>query len=415
MHLHPLVSRAVSKAFAATSGLTLLVLLFTIPIVASVPWWAAGVRLQDLSLPAFFVVLSLSIAYGCATGFIPAIALARFALRIWPLDASEVPRRHCIVWQRRLGYSAGIGVVLSEAVSLVMEGYFSPGASAEGRAIIWYIGSVTCGVGVTIGGAAAISSWAHSHPGYFRRQTFLVYLRRFSGFADRTIIAEVLKAAPCGSPVVFIASPQSAARNWDPFVWAFAGLRLRRPLRSLPVQLRTSDAEWEQAIATLAAEAGMVVMDITERSASVEKEIDMVAGYVQPERVLYLTNRRPMLPAQEKPATPPQIAGGGHLVYERRWAWFPLVMKIGLFALVGYEVFVWTLALPKMASGQNEINVTLLFALIAIMGLWLLVAAVLLLRPSIDGQARQILQQRLAQGATPSDRNKRSQASRSAR
>jgi len=60
------------------------------------------------------------------------------------------------------------------------------------------------------------------------------------------------------------------------------------------------------------------------------------------------------------------------------------------------------LALPRIARGQNEINLTLLFELIFIMGVWLSVAAVLLFRPSIDGQARQTLQRRLAQVDTSS-------------
>jgi ABC-type uncharacterized transport system permease subunit len=85
------------------------------------------------------------------------------------------------------------------------------------------------------------------------------------------------------------------------------------------------------------------------------------------------------------------------VLYERRWAWFPLAMKMGLFAFVAYGIFFGTLALPKLAKGQNEITVTLLFALIALIGLWLLVAAVLLLRPSIDRRARQTLRKRLAQ------------------
>jgi hypothetical protein len=391
----------VGNGFAVLSGLTLLVLLLTIPVVATLPWLFSTERLQDLSAASFLLVFALSVTYGAATGLVPAVALARFALRIWPLDASEMPRRGCVAWQRRLGYAVVLFFLLDAIgiiwMRLAMEGYFSPGEPAEGRGFVFLFASTWAGWGMTIAGAAALSSWAHSHPGYFRRRPFILYLRRFSGFADRTIVAEVLKAAPPGVPVVFIASPQSVARNWDPFVWAFAGLRLRHPLLSLPVQLRTSDEEWEKTIASLAAKAAMVVMDVTERSPSVEREAGIVAQQVQAERVICLADRRARLPSQAEHATPSQIAGGGSVLYERRWAWFPLAMKMGLFAFVAYGIFFGTLALPKLAKGQNEITVTLLFALIALIGLWLLVAAVLLLRPSIDQQARQTLRKRLAQ------------------
>jgi len=406
MRLHSLVYRAVSSAFALFSGLTLLVLLFMIPVLAGLPWLAVADRLRDLSLLAFFAVLALSIAFGAASALIPAISLARFALRIWPIDAFEIPRRRCIVWQRRLAYASAIAPVLVTAgfvlQRLIMEGVFDPGASPEERGYVFAIASASTAWGVTIATAAAISSWVHAHPGYFRRKPFILYLRRFSGFADRTVIAEVLKAAAPGIPVAFIASPQSAPRNWDPFVWAFSGLCLRHPLGSLPVQLRSSDEGWEKAIARLTSEAGAVVMDITERSASVDREISMVAQHAQPERVLYLLDRRSMPPSQPGNATPPQIAKNQTVGYTRHWAFPTLVMKTVFFAFVGYEIFLWVFGLPGLAKGQNEINLTLLFALITIVGLWLAGAAVLLLRPSIDTQARQALQRRLAQVDTSS-------------
>jgi len=391
---------ATSGAFRVISGLTLLVLLLMIPLLAMLPSLAFTDRLGNLPLFLFFVVLSMSVAFGSATGLLPAVALARFALRIWPINASAVPRKHCIVWQKRLAYaSASIPTLL--VVSLVlqrisMEGPFHPEAAADARGLIFTTVAGITGWGVTIAVAAALSSWVHSHPSYFRRRPFVLYLRRFSGFADRTIVSEVLKAAPPGAPVVFIASPQSQPRNWDPFVWAFSGLRLTCPLGSLPVQLRTSDESWEQAIAKLTSEAAAVVMDLTESSASIEKEIRLVAQHNQPERVLWLIDYRSHLPPQIGDVAGPQIGGKQIVTYHRRWAFPALAAKMGLFALVGYMLFFLVFALSRLAQGRNEINPALLLALIAVVGTWLLMGAVLLFRPSINREARQSLRRRLA-------------------
>lgn len=246
-----------------------------------------------------------------------------------------------------------------------------------------------------LGGSAALSSWLHAHPGRFLTGQFILYLRRFSGFADRTIISEVLKAAPAGVPVVFIASPQNQPRNWDPFVWAFSGLRLRHPVVSVPVQLRTPDEDWESVIARLIANAGIVVIDRTESSDSVAKEIRLVGQHASPERTIWLVDLSKAR-SNVGQSTASHHEPGQMVAYRHRWVFLSMTAKIGLF-LFASGVMV-SMLFPGLV--RHEIDSTQVVTIAVVAGLWLICGAVVLIRPSIDREARQRLRESLALAVT---------------
>ena len=124
------------------------------------------------------------------------------------------------------------------------------------------------------------------------RRRFILFLRRFSSFADRTIVGEVIRAAPRGVPVVFIASPGDHLANWDPFTWAFAGFRLIRPRANLPVQIRTSEADWREVVETCIGRAACVAVEVSVSSVSVEEELEMVRKHGDLGRVVALSGAR---------------------------------------------------------------------------------------------------------------------------
>jgi hypothetical protein len=123
----------------------------------------------------------------------------------------------------------------------------------------------------------------------------VVFLRRFSGFADRSLVVDLIKSMPANVPLAFVASRADQARNWDPFVWAFGGLRIMRVLKNLPIQVKTSDKQWTETVERILQNATCVIVDLSERSQSIELEMQMIDQNVSRERVIVLLDRRKMV------------------------------------------------------------------------------------------------------------------------
>lgn len=201
--------------------------------------------------------------------------------------------------------------------------------------------------------------------------------------------------------MVFISPPGNEARNWDPFVWAFSGLRPLHPLWGLPVHLRTSDENWKETIARLIGDAGVVVMDLTELSASIEEEVRMVLPHASQKPAIWLMDHRSTgSTVPSLPVTPCQVVH-----YRRRWAPLSLSLKLGAFAFVGYAIFFYVLGLPLMVAGRSGVTRILSLVIIGSIGAWLAFGAVLVFRPSINREARQTLRRRL--GIAKSQRSDR--------
>jgi hypothetical protein len=105
-------------------------------------------------------------------------------------------------------------------------------------------------------------------------------------------VVDLIKSMPNGVPLAFIASRADQARNWDPFTWAFGGLRLLRPLKNLPIQIRTTDKEWVQTVEKLLQNADCVIIDVSEPSPSVELERQLISRLVPQDRVVVLAREQ---------------------------------------------------------------------------------------------------------------------------
>lgn len=132
----------------------------------------------------------------------------------------------------------------------------------------------------------------HLRPRVFLDRPFVLFLRRFSTFADRAVIDAVLRAAPSGTPVVFLTPTRSRPADWNPFIVALSGFKLYRPMRSMPIILRAADSEWEEAAHELIDRAARIVLDVSDRSRAIETEIDMIASRRRQLSTLLLDERR---------------------------------------------------------------------------------------------------------------------------
>jgi len=212
---------AIGCVAGATSGVILFLICINIPGIASQPFliYIEKQEAEAINLSLVFLLAMLPLL----TNIIMAIVIARFALRMWPIDISGKSRRGLLI------ISSGILVVCGiRAVILLWDTWLIE--DAVDIAVLLVL-DLELSYMIVIGGAASIFRWMHSHASHYVDRGFILFLRRFSSFADRTIVAEILKAAPRGRSVLFIASPRDRAANWDPFVWSMAGLRILNPLK----------------------------------------------------------------------------------------------------------------------------------------------------------------------------------------
>jgi hypothetical protein len=193
----------------------------------------------------------------------------------------------------------------------------------------------------------------HWNPRRFVNQPFVLFLRRFSGFPDRTVQNVVLKYTPPGKPVAFLTPTGSRAGDWDPFRVGFSGIKLRRPIRSMPVILRSTNEDWKRAAKDLIDHAELIVLDLSEGSGAIQSEIDMIDAAVRWPDVVILVQ-------EGKAATNEfeQIAqfinkGATAVAYKKSWTKAIPRLVFGLFAtcLVIVPLFYLLPVLVSMLTG----------------------------------------------------------------
>ncbi|GEM_PF-6857360 len=220
-----------------------------------------------------------------------ATALARFALRLWPIDL-DCPRSRRI-WHVTRGIL--VVAVLNTRVPPLSS---LPDLLTFPRDVVsfsrWLI-SLSTSVGLIAMWVGAVFMVSVAHLSYSRlmRGPYVLFLRRFSSFADRILMGDFLRSIPEGLRPVFMASPPTSPANWDFWLWAFSGLRFRHPLRSLPLQFKARDPSWIGNVANFVRGARCIVVEETTPSLSIEIEHKLVANIVEPSKVIRLSDSLP--------------------------------------------------------------------------------------------------------------------------
>ena len=219
---------------------------------------------------------------GLSCGFIvlvSGLALGRFVLRALPPRFLEGPRRRfetaravalCFFLGGLLVFGVSMFFVASRMGTEPSKPLDETGLATVGLSAILAMLCMCCAVGPLI--------LRHWKPRGFLDRPFVLFLRRFSTFADRAVVALVLKQAPSGIPVVFLAPRLSRPRDWDPFLVGFAGFKILNPWKSLPIVLRASDDDWQPAAEELIRRAQKIVVDTSETSSAIRIEGEMIAN-----------------------------------------------------------------------------------------------------------------------------------------
>lgn len=127
---------------------------------------------------------------------------------------------------------------------------------------------------------------------------YVLFLRPFDSFSNRSALSTILNALPHGHQALFLVPRQERLNAWDPFSVGVGGLRFLEPCRSAPVALVASDEEWEQCISRLISVSLFVFVDVTVLTPSLRRELELLEQSA--------ANRRTVLCIE-------QLASGSHV------------------------------------------------------------------------------------------------------
>ncbi len=239
---------------------------------------------------------------------------------------------------------------------------------------------------IWFGAFAIIQLKRHLKPLFFLDRPYVLFLRSFSKFSDRTVISLVLRQAAVGRPVVFLVPIRSRAADWNPFLVGFAGMRLLHPFRSVPVIVKTPNAEWEEAIQLLIRRAQTVVLDISENTNSIQTEVEMIDGAECWQKTILLKAAS----AKAGDEREQHIAPKDTRIIHYRKSWIRAIPRL----MFGY--FVISLAtVPVFLLNVGPIDNPAVRILCLLLGIllfgWLYVS--FFVRPSIDRKSKRSLKQ----------------------
>lgn len=128
---------------------------------------------------------------------------------------------------------------------------------------------------------------------------YILFLRRYNSDMEKSVLAALLRVAPPGVAVVLMIANEADTATWDPILVGFTGSLRRRPLRSGPMYFSAPLNDWKESVGTLMVHASCLVMDISEKSASLSFEEEKIhqAGLI--DKTVFLQNAGSVLSAND--------------------------------------------------------------------------------------------------------------------
>jgi hypothetical protein len=171
---------------------------------------------------------------------------------------------------------------------------------------------------------------------YFRPSAipapYILYLRTFLAFSDNAVTAALFTIAGGRNQIVVLTAPHSNAASWDPVLIAFRGNPVLRLSAKSPIFLRAADRDWEDAVRHLVDGAFRIVVDISDMSAGIRAEVQMVARVGISTKVIWLIDAAQSHRVQQIRA----LVGSAHMppdrviVYRRSWSAALPTLLVGL-------------------------------------------------------------------------------------
>lgn len=274
--------------------------LFMLPILLRLP---ERVALPTVSIYVLFLLLAMAASFYCSIPFARAVA------RQEALSLSST-------------VSFGMGSLLGTALSVLLQGFAAawcvfwllPSALRADMLTAWSVlwqapfsSENVRAAGLLLPPAwfllsACLTVWVSSRMLLALNTPYILFLRRFSTENDAPVFHAILRSKHTGFPLVIMnpplhspdaapgVRPRTRGGNWDLLSVAYAGLSFWRPLDSLPVFVEAANDCWEQAVRTLVKKAACIVIDVSDVSDSMEREILTLQEEQVAARTVWLTS-----------------------------------------------------------------------------------------------------------------------------
>jgi len=115
----------------------------------------------------------------------------------------------------------------------------------------------------------------HITPRLDQRLGSVLFLRRFDGKGDSAALAALYRARPKRVPLLFLIAPLGGWRIWDPYLIGLGSMRLPNLWSNAPFFLRSGES-WEDDVEKRMKSASAIVIDITEVTAGVRRELNLL-------------------------------------------------------------------------------------------------------------------------------------------
>ncbi len=380
-----------------TAAAACLCLLFFVSIAPSL--YLVGVWKSAEILPHLVRLFLVGAIFGLGSAIL-GLPVARFLLRAVPMSLERRLRPGAVIVSLLLSiFCLGSTWLLAEYPVPARQGqdelWYFAGAPEESR----WIG-MFCALAFVL---AAVSPFVarQMRVRNFLNRPFVVFLRRFSTFSDRSVMNELLRACPAGKPVVFLTPRRSATRDWNPFQVGYAGLKVVHPFSSLPAPLVAADDQWQPAARELLTRAETIVLDVSLGSASISQEIEMVRSMGLCRKTVLLAASRD--PVSEKQDLSAEMAKEAQIILYRK-SWYRALPRLllglpaSLLAAMVPAVPLTLVMLPLVAlfvpaSLIRSSADWALYPVFALCALW--VYGALFVRPAIDRASAATLAKRL--------------------
>jgi len=191
-------------------------------------------------------------------------------------------------------------------------------------------------VSITLG-YTLVFTIPHLSPRKFLEKPFILFLRRFSTFSDRSIQNAILKVSPAGKPIAFLTATQSRAGDWDPFRIGFAGMKILHSIKSTPIFLRSSNEDWKRSAEELINRAEVITLDLSQGSGAIKTEIEMIERLSRWDSTVILISKQGMVDLEAQQIIGYKNKGATIVNYKKSWgrALLRLLLGIPVVLLIG--------------------------------------------------------------------------------
>lgn len=118
---------------------------------------------------------------------------------------------------------------------------------------------------------------------------YILYLRSFSGFSDRSAIIDISRGIKNILPFLFVVPIKNKIRDWDPFIISFIPFSLLNSYRNTPIYITMKTNDWKENVNELIRNSKCIIIDISNITVSVKYEVSSIKNNKKMSSTIYIS------------------------------------------------------------------------------------------------------------------------------